>query len=85
MKIDFVLKYDLFFNEIFVNFVDHSFRKERTWDLMMKVVGMGRHKEFSDGLAMTFGDDDSEGLCMTVLFGVDVKTCFDDRYMTRRE
>jgi len=43
VKVDFVLKEDLFFNKIFVSFVDHAFCKERTRDLMMKVVGMGGH------------------------------------------
>ena len=38
---------------------------------------MGRHKEFSNGLAMAFRDDDSEGLCMTVLFGVDVEASLE--------
>ena len=75
----------MFFNEVFVSFVDHAFRKERTWDLMMKVVGMGGHEEFSNGLTMSFWNDNSEGLGVTMLFCVNVEAGFDDGDMTRRE
>ena len=51
----------------------------------MKVMGMGGHEEFSNWLAMAFWNDDSEGLGVTMLFGVNVEAGFDDGDMTRRE
>ena len=62
----------MFFNKVFVSVVDHAFGKECSRDLMMKILGVGGHEEFGDGLAMAFGDYDGESLGVTMLFGVDV-------------